>query len=238
MPKAIKKRVAKPVKKEEDVKHIIHHARESFVERKNILLPVLIGAALLMIVVSAFFIYRSTMKTKADALEYGAYRIYYGINQKQPLQKEEQYQKALEKFQLAYDARKSAYALFYIASCYYDMGKYDAALKSLRELNERFPDDERFVPLSYYKMAMISLKKADNDGALKLLDAIANYKTGSFKDLALAESAKILEAMGKKAESERKYEELKKNFPNSPFVKTAQAPPSPPAIVPAPSEKK
>lgn len=223
MPKAIKKRVAKPARKEEDVKTIIHHARES-IERQRFLLPLLIGAVAVVLVVAGFFINRSSMNTKADALEYEAYQIYYGLHQKQPLQKEEQYRKALELFRKAYETRKSAYSLLYIASCLYDMEKHDDALKELKELNERFPDDERFVPLSYYKMAMISLKKGDKDAALKLLDTIVNYRAGAFKDLALAESAKLLASMGKTEESAKKYEELKKSFPNSPFARTPATP--------------
>lgn len=221
MPKAIKKKVAKPARKEEDVKSIIHHARESIARRQKSLLPVFIGSAAIILLIAGFFIYRSHMNTKADALEYEAYQIYYGLHQKQPLPQADQYQKALEKFREAYDARKSAYPLFYIADCYYDMGKYDDALKALKELNERFPDDERFIPLSTYKMAVISLRKGDRDGALKLLDSLANSRTDTLRDLALAESANILASMGKTEESARKSEELKKNFPNSPFAQTA-----------------
>lgn len=225
MPKAIKKKPARPAKKEEDVKNILHVVRESVAGRQKLLLPVFVGAVVVIIAVAGLLIYRSQKNAKAEALQYEAYKIYYGLYQKQqPLQKVESYQKALDKFKEAYETRKSAFSLFYMAHCYYEMGKYDDSLKALNELNKRFPD-ERFVPLSYYKMAMISLKKGDGESALKFLDAIINYKTGSFKDLALSESAKILDSMGKTEDAARKYEELKKNFPNSPLVKTAQAQP-------------
>ncbi|HAM51484.1 MAG TPA: hypothetical protein DCP92_12640 [Nitrospiraceae bacterium] len=224
MPKAIKKKVAKPARKEEDVKDIMHDIGKSIAERKSYLLPIVIIIALAVLAGAGSFFYRSTMNTKADALEYDGYRIYYGLYQKQPLQKETQYQQALEKFQQAYAARKSPYSLFYIAACYDEMGKYDDSLKALKELNEQFPDDERYVPLSYYKMALIDLKRGKNDEALKLLDTVCNYKTGAFKELALLESARILESMGKKEEAAKKYGQLKKDFPNSPFAKAGQAP--------------
>ena len=67
------------------------------------------------------------------------------------------------------------------------------------------------------------MKKGDRDTALNLLDTIYHYKTGAFKDLALIESARILESMGKTAESEKKYEEITKNFPESPFLEEARA---------------
>lgn len=216
MPKVIKKRTARPAK-EEDVKSIIHHAKEFIMEKKRILLPIFIGVTAVSVIVAGILIYRVTTANKAAGLELEAYNMYYGLYQKQPLQKEERYQKALEGFKKAYENKQSPSSLFYIASCYYSMGKYDEALKALTELNERFPDDERFVPLSYYKMATISIRKGDNEKAVKMLDVIYNYRTSSFKDLALVESARVLNAMGKKEDSLKKYEELSKNFPASPF---------------------
>ncbi len=223
MPKAIKKKVAKPAKPEEGVKSAIHATREFIGERQKIVLSVIAVLVIVLVAAAGFLIYRSHAKDRAVALEYEGYKIYYALHQKQPIKREEQYRKALEKFQKAYETRKSPFSLFYIASCYYSLGKYDDATKTLEELNTRFPDDERFVPLSYYKMANISLRKGDREGALKLLDTIYNYRSGSFKDLALVESARILETMGRKDDSMRKYEELTKNFPASPFVEEAKA---------------
>lgn len=223
MPKVIKKKTASPTKTEESVKNVLHDTKEFISEKQRILFPVVIALVVLAITAAGILIYRSNVKNQAAALEYEGYKIYYGLYQKQPFQKEERSRKALEKFSKAYEARKSPLSLFYIASCYYDLGKSDDALKTLKELNARFPDDERFVPLSYYKMAVITLKKGDREGALRLLDTLYNYRTGSFKDLALVESARILDAMGKKEDSVKKYEELTKSFPESPFAEEAKA---------------
>ena len=223
MPKAIKKKVTKPARTEEGVKDIISHARETIAKRQKLFLSVFLSFVLLCLVVAGLSMYRSHARGKAESLEYEGYKLYYGMYKKQPLQKEGRYQDALEKFRKAYELKKSPYPLFYIASCYYEMGKYDEALKALRELNERFPDDERFVPLTYYKMAMIQVRKGDQEAALTLLNTLSNYKTSSFKDLALIESGRILESMGKSGEAARKYEEITKNFPGSPFVEEARA---------------
>lgn len=140
----------------------------------------------------------------------------------QPMKKEEQYQKALEKFRQAYETRKSAFTLFYIADAQYNLSKYDDALKTLKELNTEFPDDEKFVPLSYYKMAMIHLQKNDKEGALKVLDTLYQYRGASFRDLAAIETARILDASGRKEEAAKKYDELAKNYPESPFIEEAR----------------
>lgn len=223
MPKVIKKKVVKPAKAGEGVQNVIHDTREFIQEKKRILLPAISAIIIVCIGVAGLFMYRSNVRKEAAALEYEGYKLYYGLYQKQPFAKEEQYQKALEKFRKAYEKRNSPLSLFYIAGCYYDLGKYDDALRTLKELNERFPDDEKFVPLSYYKMAVINLKKGDREAALKLLDTLYNYRAASFKDLALVESARILDTMGKKDDAAKKYEELTKNFPGSPFLGEAKA---------------
>jgi predicted negative regulator of RcsB-dependent stress response len=223
MPKAIKKKVAKPAKAEEGVKDVFYGTKDYISERQKIFLPVMIAIVVISIAAAGFFIYRSHAGSKARALEYEGYRIFYGLYQKQPVQKEERFQRALEKFREAYGLRKSAYSLFYTASCLYEMGRYDEALKNLKELNERFSDDEGLVPLSDYKMAVISIRKGDKEAALKFLDTLYHYKTGAFRDLALIESARILESIGKTEESLKKYEEITKSFPASPFAGEAQA---------------
>ncbi len=223
MPKVIKKKVSKPAKAEEGVQHVIHDTREFIRKKQKILFPLVVAVVILVLGVAGFLVYRSNTQKEAAALEYEGYKLYYGLYQKQPFAKEDLYQKALEKFRKAYEKKKSPLSLFYMANCSYDLGKFDDALRTLKELNDRFPDDERFIPLSYYKMAVINLKKGDKETALKLLDTLYHYRTGSFKDLALMESARILDTMGKKDDSLKKYEELAKDFPNSPFVDEAKA---------------
>lgn len=223
MPKVIKKKVTKPARAEEGVQNVIHDTRQFISERQRILFPVVIAIVLIAIAAAGFTLYRSNMRKEAAALEYEGYKLYYVLFQKQPFAKEDQYQKALEKFRKAYEKRRSPLSLYYIACCYYDLGKYDDSLNALKELNERFPDDVSYVPLSYYKMAVINVRKGDKEAALKLLDTLYNYRSGSFKDLALAESARIIETMGKKDDSAKKYEELTKNFPDSPFAAEAKA---------------
>lgn len=225
MPKVIKKRVKKQIStEEEDVKNIFNSAKNYAAESRKTLTPIVIAVVLVAVAAVVFFFYRSGLNNKAEALEYEAYKTYYGLHQKVPVQTKTpaQSQQALEAFKKAYETRKTPGSLFYMANCYYDMGQYEDALKSLKELNERFPDEERFVPLSYYKMAMINVKKSDKETAIKLLETIYNYRTGSFKDLALLETAKLLESMGKSEEAVRKYTELVKSFPDSPFAAEAQ----------------
>jgi len=222
MPKPIKKKIVKKTTPEIEVKGLVSRFKETVGGKKRLLLVTIVTFIISVVAIAGFFIYSSDTKSRAEKLEYEAHKIYYGLYQKQPITKDERYKKALELFKKAYDTKKSPVSLFYIANCYYEIGKYEDALNTLRELNQRFPDDERFVPLSYYKMAMVSLKRGSNDEALRSLDILYNYKTGAYKDLSLIESGKILEAMGKVEDAKKKYEELTKNFPQSPFIGDAK----------------
>lgn len=223
MPKPIKKKIAKKTTSGTDASGTLSRLKKSAEERKRFLITALAAVVLSAIAIGGFFLYSNTQKNRAQKLEYEAYKIYYGLYQKQPVAGEERYKKAAEIFKKAYDTRKSPVSLYYIANCYYELGKYEDSLNALKELNRKFPDDEKFVPLSYYKMAMISLKKGSAEEALKSFAVLYNYKTGTYKDLSLIESGKILEAQGKAEEAKKKYEELVKDFPQSPFAEEAKA---------------
>lgn len=220
MPKVIKKKTPKPIhKEEENIKTIVEKTRH-FLERKNYYIIALLGIVLIIAVV---YIYKASASRQADSLQYEGYKLYYGLYQIQPISDKERYEKSLEGFQRAYEIKKSQFSLYYMANCYYRLKRYDDAIKRLKELNETFPDDERFVPLTYYKMAMASLKKGNKEDALKYLEILYNYRTASYKDLSLLETGKILEDMGRRDEADRKYETLIKKFSNSPYIKEAEA---------------
>lgn len=223
MPKPIKKKIVKKTTSGTDASGTLSRLKKSAGERKRFLITAVAAVILSVIAIGGFFLYSNTQKNKAQKLEYEAYKIYYGLYQKQPAVSEERYKKAAEVFKKAYDARKSPVSLYYIANCYYELGEYEDSLNVLKDLNQKFPDDEKFVPLSYYKMAMISLKKGSAEEALKSLAVLYNYKTGTYKDLSLIESGKILEAQGNAEEAKKKYEELVKDFPQSPFAEEAKA---------------
>ncbi len=222
MPKPIKKRAVKKQTSEIEVKGVISKVKASVGKDRNTFIGIVAASIIAIFVIAGFFMYSSNAKNKAAKLEYEAYKIYYGLYQKQPISKDEQYKKAAELFKKAYDTKKSPVSLFYVANCYYELGKYEDSLKALKELNQKFPDNERFVPLSYYKMAMASLKKGDNNEAIKHLEVLYNYKAGTYKDLSLIESGRILESVGRIDEAIKKYEDLAKNFPQSPFIEEAK----------------
>jgi predicted negative regulator of RcsB-dependent stress response len=223
MPKSIKKRVLKKtVTSEADVRNKIAGLKDTIKERKKTALIYGAGILVILIATISFLVYNYNSQKKARIFEYEAYKIYYSPPS-QGLNKEEQYKKALDIFKKAYDTRKSPISLFYIAACYYEIGKYDDALKTLKDFTQRYSKEYSFIPLVYQKMATIYLKKGDINEAMKTLDILYSLSSDIYKDLALVEYGRLLEKAGKTEEAKKKYKELITRFPNSPFADEARA---------------
>jgi predicted negative regulator of RcsB-dependent stress response len=224
MPKVIKKRMPKKtVAAEADMKDKLAGLKDTLKERQKSVLKYGMGVLVIIIAIISFLLYNYTSQKKARTFEYEAYKIYYNEYQGQSVNKEEQYKKALDIFKKAYDIRKSPFSLFYIADCYYELGKYDDALKTLKDFTQRYSKEDRFIPLAYQKIAMVYIKKEDINEAMKTLDTLYNLNSNIFKDFALMEYGRLLEKEGKLDEAKKKYQELTAKFPNSPFIDEAKA---------------
>lgn len=224
MPKAIKKKITKKTTDTEaEVKEKLTSFKDTLKERQKTVLRYGIGVLVVLIAIGGILVYSHTSQKKAKRFEHEAYKIYYTNTQMQTANKDDQYQKALDLFKKAYDTKKSPISLFYIAACYYQLGKYDDALKTLKDFTRRYSSDERLIPLAYQKMAMAYIRKGDINEAKKTLDSLYNLKGDIYKDFALIEYARILEKEGKLDEARKKYEELVTKFPNSPFKDEAKA---------------
>lgn len=224
MPKAIKKKIPKKsADAEAEVKDRLSTLKETIKQRQKSVLRY--GALILAVIiaVSGFLFYDHYSRKKAAILAYEAYKSYYNLYQKQPVTRVDQYTKALDLFKRSYDMRKSPTALLYIADCYYELGRYDEALKTLKDFTQRYSDEDRLIPLAYEKMSMVYVKKGDTKEAMKLLETLLNLKGDIYKDFALIEYAKLLEKEGRTEEAKKKYKELTEKFPNSPFKAEAEA---------------
>jgi predicted negative regulator of RcsB-dependent stress response len=223
MPK-IKKRVSKkPSATEADVKNKLISIKDSFKSRQKTALKFGAGILIICIAIASFFLYYYFSQKKAKTFEYEAYKIYYNDYQKSPLNKEERYKDALDLFKKAYDNKKTPLSLFYISACYYELGKYDDALKTLKDFIKTFPHEDSYLPLVYQKMAVIYIKKGDNDEAMKTLDTLMNLKNDIYKDFALMEYGRLFEKEGKSDDAKKKFKELVTRFPDSPFIDEAKA---------------
>jgi predicted negative regulator of RcsB-dependent stress response len=223
MPKSIKKRTSKKVTgTETDVKEKLASLKDTLHERRKTVLRY--GAIILVVLLAipAFLFYDYSSRKKAKALEYDAYKIYQNIYQTQPLPSDERYKKALDIFKKSYETKKTPSVLLYIAGCYYELGNYDEAIRTLKDFTQRYEGEDDLIPIAYEKLAMAYERKGDTKEALKALESLYHLKGDIYKDLALIESARLLEKEGKTDEAMKKYKELSEKFPNSPFSDEAK----------------
>ncbi len=224
MPKAIKKKIVKKsLDTEADVKEKLSSFKNTIKKRQNTALKYISIFLVLLVAAVIYLIYSYTSGKKADSLQYEAYKIYHSAQRVETTNKDEQFKKALETFKKAYEAKKSPITLFYIAACYSELKKYDEALNTLNEFIKKYSDEDKFIPLAFHKIAMVYLKKGYVNDAIKALDSLSNLKSDIYKDLALIEYGRLLEKSGKDDEANKKYEELVKKYPNSPFIEEAKS---------------
>lgn len=223
MPKAIKKKSRKKdIGSGPEIQETLHDLRDKLQKKKKMVFVSSLIALSAVLVIAAILFYQHTTEQKAHELETSAYNTYHNLYQQKSLSRQEQYQTALDLFQQSYNKRKSARVLLYIASCYYELEKYDDALKTLNEFTQKYKTARGLLPIAYQKTAAIQLLKNDRAAALKTLDAL--YKSGPvYQDAALIESGRILEKEGKMPEAAAKYKELTEKFPESPFAEEAKA---------------
>jgi predicted negative regulator of RcsB-dependent stress response len=224
MPKQIKKKL--PKKKaapETEVKDKLTTFVDNIKNRQRKLATYGLVVLVAILALAGGLIYSYSLKQAAKQLENDAYSIYYNEYQQSQLSDQERYEKALSLFTESYETKKSPRALLYIASCYYELGRYDDALETLKDFTERYSNEHIMVPLAYLKIAQVYQQKGEPDEALKALDAFSHFKSNLYKDYALMESGRILEKEGKLEEAKNKFNEITTRFPNSPFFEEAKA---------------
>ena len=224
VPKQIKKRPSpKTADTETEVKDKLTTFVENIKDRQKKVATYVVVVLVIIISIIGISIYSYSQQQTARQLEYDAYTIYYNEYQQSPFTAKERYEKALTLFKKSYETKKSPRALLYRASCYYELGRYDEALETLKDFTGRYSNEHEMIPLAYVKIAQIYQQKGEPDEALKTLDAFSHFKSSLYKDFALMESGRILEKEGKLEEAQTKFNEITTRFPNSPFFEEAKA---------------
>ncbi|MGD8351590.1 MAG: tetratricopeptide repeat protein [Nitrospirota bacterium] len=223
MPKPIKKRVVKQeARAEESVRSYMGRTAQVLEARGK-----QIGIAALVVLVAAiavagFFMHQRSQEREAREAFYEGYKHYHALYDTKVLPRPDRLEKALASFRGSYGLKGSPEALMYIANSQHALGRHEESLASLEELLKTFPEDDVHVPLALYKAAMIKLKQGRPEEALGYLDRLYAAKGDSFKDLALAEAASILDSLGREDEAKEKYRALLELYPDSPFAEEAR----------------
>jgi predicted negative regulator of RcsB-dependent stress response len=219
MPKVIKKRETKPGRSDETLMDTVDDIRSRIKSQQKTLAIALIIAVVVLVAAAGIYMYSRSQDHKAASLQVDAYKA-FNVAVSQPSQAADNYKKALDLFKKSYDEKGKADTLLLVAYCQYGLGNYDEAITTLKQLTSKFKDPG-ITPLAYYKLSEAYLKKGDQANALETLSAIEGLK-GAYGDLALMQTARILEQQGKGSEAKTKYNELVTKYPASAFVAEAK----------------
>jgi lipopolysaccharide biosynthesis regulator YciM len=218
MPKPIKKRVKKKIGlEEEEVKSRALETIRLLQQKRKVLIYVVVVFGILSILAASMIIYSSYLKKRAYDLELEGYRYYYNLNLTSPMSDEQRWKKSLELFQKAVNIKSTPVAMFYIGNCYFKLGDYNNAIKEYNRFIDEYRDNEEILPLVYQKLASAYIKIGKDDDALKTLSSLAQFKKGAFRDTALILQARYYESKGEIEEAQKRYEELVRDFPLSPW---------------------
>ena len=224
MPKSIKKKIVKKTGLEEkEVKSAVIHSLDKIKEKKRALIYTVSAVGGIITLVIALLLYFSSVKEKAYAFEMEAYNYYYNINLKNPLSEVERWKKSLELFQRAVETKPTPWAQFYVGNSYSNLGDYNNAIKAYLIFIDKYKNEEEVLPLVYQKLVANYIKAGKGDEVIKTLNALAQFKNGIFKDTALIFEAQYYESAGKQEDAVKKYKELIKDFPLSPWGAEAKA---------------
>jgi len=221
MPKAIKKRISKKTQGDDNLGEAVADIRKKFQSKQSTLVYALLIFVLIVIIVGAFVVYHRASVAKAEKMEYEGFRIFTGATATQYASPADRFKDALAKFKASFAERKSPTALLNIANCYYELGNLDETLKTLKELTDEY-SDPKITSLAYYKTAITYIRKGDLNSAVNTFGIISSIKDAPLQDMALLESGKTLESMGRSEEAKAKYNELINKYPKSPLADEAR----------------
>ncbi len=223
MPRTIKKRVSKSESREENIQHTLEQFREVAAARQKQFIMGGVAILLIIAVVLGFMYMNAGTKSKAAELEYMGYKEFNALNVEIPAPKDLRAERALPYFKQALELRPTPFSQYYIGLSYYELGEYESAVDALQKLVDMYPDESRFVPPGLYKLGMAHLRAGRSEQALEVFGRFRKVGIKVFGDLALLESARILESMGKMEESVIMYETLSFEYPSSVFATEARA---------------
>jgi len=220
MPKPIKKKVSKKNVTQQEVISFYKFCKNYYKTHTKIINILILTVLIGMLVLGGEIYYSKNTKEQAMALVYEGYKTYHKLYQKKKLSEEIYLQKALENFKKSYEKYPSPISLLYIANIQYKLNQYDNALQSIKEFIKKFSNKNELIPLAYYRMAIIQIQQKKNKDALNTLQKM--YENSSYlQDLAIYESAKLLEAIGKTEQAKKYYNIIVNKFPGSPYRSSA-----------------
>ena len=196
--------------------------------------------------------YQSTLK--ARELDQEATLHYLNRPADDPKKSQEQLAQAINLYQQVIDqyprSPVAPVALFHLGNAQVLGNQVDAGIETYKRFMLLYSSNTSLLGLVQQRLAYAYLAKGDRDQAVKAFTGILEIPGALNKDHVLFELAKIEESQSRPEGAIAHYQDLMKNYPNSPFTSEAAvrvkvldvkkapespaAPPAPAATAPAP----
>jgi tetratricopeptide (TPR) repeat protein len=219
MPRPIKKRAQKSKGPETDIDSIM--SRVDGMSNNKIKKAIIAVVVVLVLALAIFgnIKYKASQQEKLANLQYMGYKYLTGADEFGAVL--DSSQKALEAFTQAKAIERTPYNMYYLGVSQAKQGSIDEATATFEELLSAYPADSIYVSKTLFKLGALYMNNGDNDKSLEYFTKLGEMSKVPYQDLALVESARILESMGKTDESKEKYDTLIVQFPLSVYIDEA-----------------
>jgi outer membrane protein assembly factor BamD (BamD/ComL family) len=211
-----------------DEAHLVSSLEHQLVGLKKYRWSLLVGLLLLLIVggiVGAVLWYDAQAASKARELEREAALHYFSRPANDPKKVEINLKEAIAIYNRIADeyprTPSAPLALFGLGNALIETNQLDAAIGVYKRLLSTYGSNASLVGLAHQKLGYAYLLKGDREQAEQSYSTILNNPIALNRDQALFELARLDESQSRPDGALKRYQELIKTYPNSPFASEA-----------------
>jgi outer membrane protein assembly factor BamD (BamD/ComL family) len=190
--------------------------------------PILVGLGVLVLaagVVGGVFWVDRQASQKAQDLEREATNLLMARPTNDPARAESLLKQAMTQYRLVIDqyprTATAPLALFHLGNAQVQANDLPGAIETYQRFLALYGSNTSLAELAQQRLAYAYLLKGDRDQAAKAFTAIVNSPEALNKDQALFELARLEESQSRPEGAMAHYQELIKNYPNSPYTSEA-----------------
>jgi len=211
-----------------DEAHLVSSLEHKLVDLQRYRWSLLVGLLLLIVVggiVGAVLWYDEQTAVKAQDLEREATLHYLTRPANDPKKVEINLKEAITLYKRVVDeyprTPSAPLALFGLGNALIENNQVDGAIEAYQRLLSTYSANTSLTSLAQQKLGYAYLLKGDREQAGKSYAAILNNPAFLNRDQALFELARLDESQNRSDEALKRYQDLIKTYPNSPFASEA-----------------
>jgi tetratricopeptide (TPR) repeat protein len=211
-----------------DEAHMVSSLEHQLIGLKEYRWPLLVGCALLVLVgagVWGVLWYEGQAASKAHDIEREATLHYLTRPGNDPKKTEHNLAQAVTLYTRIADeyprTPSAPIALFSLGNALMESNQVDAAIAAYTRFLSAYGSNAPLASLVQQKLAYAYLSKGDRDQAAKSYTAILDNPASANRDQAMFELARLEESRSQWDEALKRYQDLIKTYPNSPFASEA-----------------